>query len=286
MATYVIGDIQGCLQPLRCLLEAVAFSPDKDTLWSVGDLVNRGPASLATLRFLYGMRDNLVAVLGNHDLHLLATAAGVRSQSPNDTLDGILSAPDREHLLQWLTTLPLIHRERGYTLVHAGVPPQWTIEEAIAYASEVEGVLRSPDCTTFLQEMYGDTPAQWSDDLAGTARLRVITNYLTRMRYCTEQGWLDLHSKGPKPDPGTRSPQGETLAPWFKHSARKAADETILFGHWASLGGETGTAGAIAMDTGCVWNGALSLLELDSGQWTRCSCCEGGHAAPSANAVP
>jgi len=282
MSTYVVGDIQGCLQPLQCLLEAVDFAPGEDVLWSVGDLVNRGPESLQVLRFLHAMRGDLVAVLGNHDLHLLAAAAGVRETSRHDTLDEVLRAPDREALLDWLAQLPLIHHDRGYTLVHAGIPPQWTLEQAMAYAGEVEAALGGPERRAFLGAMYGDEPARWSPDLTGMTRLRVITNYLTRMRYCTAQGWLDLKSAGPTPDAGVTPPGGETLSAWFSHATRRTAAETILFGHWASLEGRTGTPNAIALDTGCVWNGALSLYHLDSGQWTRCQCRAG---APAAAAV-
>jgi bis(5'-nucleosyl)-tetraphosphatase (symmetrical) len=270
MSTYVVGDIQGCLQPLRCLLRAVAFDPARDMLWSVGDLVNRGPKSLQTLRFLYAMRDSLVAVLGNHDLHLLAVAAGVRKASRSDTLDSILAAPDREELLHWLVQRPLLHHEHGHTLVHAGIPPQWTTGQASAYAREVEAVLRSPDCVTFLSAMYGNEPAIWSDDLTGMTRLRVITNYLTRMRFCTAAGRLDLHSKGSTPDPDPHNT--ETLAPWFSHRQRQTAGDTILFGHWATIAGCTDNPRAIALDTGCIWDGAMSLYELDTGQWTRCRC--------------
>ena len=182
MGTYVVGDIQGCLQPLKCVLREVDFNPKKDVLWSAGDAVNRGPKCLKTLRFLYKMRKSLVMVLGNHDLHLLALAAGVRLPSRSDTLDKILNAPDREKLLNWLVRQPLIHHEHGHTLVHAGIPPQWTIKNAIKYAREVEAALQSPDCVNFLRSMYGNEPAVWSDELEGMDRLRVITNYLTRMR--------------------------------------------------------------------------------------------------------
>ena len=282
MPTYVVGDIQGCLQPLQCLLEAVDFTPGEDVLWSVGDLVNRGAESLEALRFLYNMRQDLVAVLGNHDLHLLAAAAGVRSPTRHDTLDEIFAAPDRDELLDWLAQLPLIHHERGYTLVHAGIPPQWTLQQAMDHAREVEAALRGRDRAAFLGAMYGNEPAQWSDGLTGMARLRLITNYLTRMRYCTAQGWLDLKSKGPAPDPGAKAPDGQAVSAWFSHPARQTAGEIILFGHWASLEGRTGMPNAIALDTGCVWGGALSLYHLDSGQWTRCRCRDG---APPGAAV-
>ena len=270
MSTYVVGDLQGCLQPLKCLLREVDFNPDKDVLWSVGDIVNRGPKCLKTLRFLYKMRKSLVLVLGNHDLHLLALAAGVRAPNRSDTLDEILQAPDREELLNWLLHQPLIHHEHGHTMVHAGIPPQWTVKKAIKRAREVEQVLRSPDCVEFLRNMYGNEPAVWSSDLQGMERLRVITNYLTRMRYCTRDGVLDLESKGPSPNLGKQK-----VSAWFSHPNRKTAQDRILFGHWASLEGHTDSPNAIGLDTGCVWDGALSLYKLETAQWTRCQCTAG-----------
>jgi bis(5'-nucleosyl)-tetraphosphatase (symmetrical) len=275
MSTYIVGDIQGCLQPLKCLLRAVQFNSDRDVLWSVGDLVNRGPKSLNVLRFLYKMRENLVVVLGNHDLHLLAVAAGVRQASRSDTLDKILKAPDRDRLLNWLAQQPLIHHEHGYTLVHAGIPPQWSVQEALGYAAEVEAVLRGPDRAQFLGAMYGNEPPQWSDDLTGMTRLRVITNYLTRMRFCTKQGRLDLQSKGSSPTPGAPIVDDEPVSAWYSHKGRKTANDRIVFGHWATIAGRTNHPNAIALDTGCVWNGALSLYHLDSGQLTRCACSGG-----------
>jgi bis(5'-nucleosyl)-tetraphosphatase (symmetrical) len=275
MSTYVVGDIQGCLHPLKRLLQTVEFNPDKDVLWSVGDLVNRGPKSLKTLRFLYQMRQSLVVVLGNHDLHLLAVAAGVRQASRSDTLDSILHAPDREELLNWLVQQPLIHHEHDYTLVHAGIPPQWTLKQAIGHAREVEEVLRSRDCVEFLGAMYGNEPALWSDNLTGMARLRVITNYLTRMRYCTKTGRLDLESKGPSPTPRVPNLDNQKVSAWFSHEERKTANDRILFGHWATISGQTDNPNAIGLDTGCVWGGTLSMYHLDSGQWTRCACRDG-----------
>lgn len=273
MSTYVVGDIQGCLQPLKCLLRAVEFTPGEDVLWSAGDLVNRGPKCLNTLRYLYKRRDSVVVVLGNHDLHLLAVAAGVRKPSRSDTLDEILAAPDCEELLNWLRHRPLMHHQHGYTLVHAGIPPQWTLPEALGYAREVEEALRGPNCMEFLRAMYGNEPDTWSDDLTGMARLRVITNYLTRMRYCTKHGVLDLVSKGPTP--GESRIGEQKVSAWFSHKTRKTAQDKILFGHWASLAGRTDTPNAIGLDTGCVWDGALSLYHLDTGQWTRCECKSG-----------
>jgi bis(5'-nucleosyl)-tetraphosphatase (symmetrical) len=275
MSTYVVGDIQGCLQPLKCLLEKVDFDPDEDVLWSVGDIVNRGPSSLKTLRFLYRMRKSLVLVLGNHDLHLLAVAAGVRKPSRSDTLDKILGAPDREELLDWLARRPLIHHEHGYTLVHAGIPPQWSLRQAIGYGREVEAALRSPKRDRFLATMYGNEPAYWSDDLTGMDRLRVITNYFTRMRFCTADGTLDLDSKGPRPTNRLSPLNGKKVVAWFSHKQRKAARHPVLFGHWASLEGHTNTPYAIALDTGCVWDGRLTLYSLDTGTWTSCACRDG-----------
>ena len=286
MSTYVVGDLQGCLQPLKRVLRAVKFKPGSDVLWSVGDIVNRGPKSLKSLRYLYEMRHSLVVVLGNHDLHLLAVAAGVRKPGRSDTLDEILTAPDRDELLHWLAQQPLMHREHGYTLVHAGIPPQWTVQQAMAYAGEVEAALRGPDRVEFLQAMYGNEPAQWSDELRGTARLRVITNYLTRMRFCTAAGKLDLESKGCSPNPGLIARGEHALLPWYSHPQRKTADERILFGHWATITGRTDNPNAIALDTGCVWDGALSLYHLESAQWTRCRCRAGkcnGDAVTSAS---
>lgn len=275
MGTYVVGDIQGCLQPLKCLLRAVHFNPDSDVLWSVGDIVNRGPKSLKALRFLYKMRRSLVVVLGNHDLHLLAVAAGVRQPSRSDTLDKILAARDRDKLLNWLAQQPLLHHEHGHTLVHAGIAPQWTLQQAMGYAREVEAALRGPDRVAFLQTMYGNEPARWSDDLTGMARLRVITNYLTRMRFCTPDGTLDLVSKGDTPTPGVANLGNQKVSAWFSHPQRKTAADRILFGHWATLAGLSSNANAIALDTGCVWNGSLSLYHLESGTWTRCGCHNG-----------
>ncbi len=270
MSTYVVGDIQGCLQALKCALKKVEFTPGRDVLWSVGDIVNRGPRCLKTLRFLYDMRDSLVLVLGNHDLHLLAVAAGVRAPNRSDTLDKILKAPDKEKLLTWLLHRPLIHQEHGFTMVHAGIPPQWSVEDAINRAREVEKVLQSPDCVEFLRQMYGNEPLLWSDDLTGMTRLRVITNYLTRMRFCSSQGVLDLDSKGPSPDLGKVE-----VSAWFSHPRRKTAKDRILFGHWASIEGQTDHPYAIGLDTGCVWGGAMSLYELETGRWTRCQCKDG-----------
>ena len=272
MSTYVVGDIQGCLNPLKCLLNEVDFNPEKDVLWSAGDIVNRGPMCLNTLRFLYDMRECLVMVLGNHDLHLLAVAQGVREPSRSDTLSEILNAPDRDKLLNWLVTQPLIHHEHGHTLVHAGIPPQWSIDDALRYGKEVQHVLNSPQRIDFFKHMYGNEPAVWSEDLHGMDRLRVITNYLTRMRFCDENGVLDFESKGPTPNPD-RPPQGpKSVLPWFSHPKRRTAEDRIIFGHWASIQGNTSNPNAIGLDTGCVWGGTMTLYNLETGQIRSCEC--------------
>ena len=217
------------------------------------------------------MEDATRIVLGNHDLHLLAVAAGVRQPNRSDTLKKILKAPDRETLLTWLLHRPLLHTEQGFTMVHAGIPPQWSVTEAGKRAREVEAVLQSPDCTEFFKHMYGNEPLLWSDELTGMTRLRVITNYLTRMRYCTSDGMLDLVSKGPEPPC-----DGKKVSAWFSHPKRKTRDDKILFGHWASLEGFTDTPNAIGLDTGCVWG-----LEGKEG-WALCE----SNINPDLNVMP
>lgn len=267
MATYAVGDIQGCLAPLQRLLERVGFQPGRDTLWSVGDAINRGGRCLETLRYLRELGNSLVMVLGNHDLNLLAVAAGARPLGAADTIGPILEAPDAGELLHWVRHRPLLHRERDCILVHAGIPPQWSGDEAQARAREVETVLRSERCDEFLHYMYGDDPALWSAGLQGMTRLRVITNYFTRMRFCDADGRLDLSNKGP---PGEEVEPG--MRPWFAHPGRRTAGETIIFGHWATLAGHTGRSDVIGLDTGCVWGGAMTLYCLESGEFFRCNC--------------
>jgi len=270
MTTYVVGDIQGCFEPFERLLARVAFNPDKDRIWSVGDLVNRGPDNLRTLRWFYEHRDNVTLVLGNHDLHLLAVSAGARKPSRKDNFDDILSAPDREALIQWLHFQPLAHHEAGVTMVHAGIPPMWSIQDTLERAWEVETALQGARCAEFLSEMYGNDPFVWGDSLSGLTRLRVITNYLTRMRYCTRKGKLDLVSKGPKPIPDALA--GKKVAPWFSHKSRLTRGETIIFGHWASLEGMTDDPHVIGLDTGCVWGNALTAYALETGERFACDC--------------
>ncbi|GMQ84350.1 MAG: symmetrical bis(5'-nucleosyl)-tetraphosphatase [Gammaproteobacteria bacterium] len=256
MPVYAIGDIQGCFNELQGLLDQINFDPHQDKLWLAGDLVNRGPDSLETLRFLH--RLNVVTVLGNHDLHLLATAHIPKYRKHRDTLEQVMHAPDGPELLEWLRHQPLLHHDAGsgYTLIHAGLPPQWDLGKAKSCAAEVEQVLRSKNYVEFLGTMYGNHPAQWSDDLQGWDRLRFITNCLTRLRYCDTNGRLALEPKGP---PGSQS---RHLKPWFEWPQRKSCSMNILFGHWSTLG-TYDKAGIHALDTGCLWGGKLTALRLD-----------------------
>ncbi|MCF7533345.1 symmetrical bis(5'-nucleosyl)-tetraphosphatase [Pseudomonas petrae] len=279
MAVYAVGDLQGCLEPMKCLLERVAFEPGKDKLWLVGDLVNRGPQSLETLRYLYAMRDSIVCVLGNHDLHLLAAGRNIERLKKGDTLREILEAPDAVVLLDWLRQQKLMHydAERDIVLVHAGIPPQWTLKKALRCAEEVEQALRDDNrFELFLDGMYGNEPAQWDKHLQGVTRLRVITNYFTRMRFCTSDGKLDLKSK----EGLDSAPAG--YAPWFTHKERKTKGVSIIFGHWAALEGRCDEPGVFALDTGCVWGGAMTLLNVDTRTLIRCECDERGSAKASA----
>lgn len=278
MATYAVGDLQGCLEPLQCLLEQVAFDPARDRLWLVGDLVNRGPQSLETLRYLYAMRDSLVCVLGNHDLHLLAAWRNIERLKKSDTLREILEAPDREELLQWLRQQKLMHYDetRNLALVHAGIAPQWSLKKALKCAAEVEEALQDDNLfEPFLDGMYGNDPAKWDSELKGVTRLRVITNYFTRMRFCTSEGKLDLKSK----EGLDTAPPG--YAPWFSHKERKTRDLKIIFGHWAALEGHSNEPGIFALDSGCVWGGAMTLLNVDTGVRLTCDCDPQGHIAPA-----
>jgi bis(5'-nucleosyl)-tetraphosphatase (symmetrical) len=259
MSHYAIGDIQGCYDELQRLLERLRFDPAQDRLWLVGDLVNRGPGSLETLRLVRGLGEAAVCVLGNHDLHLLAVARGLKRHKRRDTLEPILHATDADELLDWLRHRPLFHHDAGlgYTLVHAGLAPQWDLAQAQACAREVEAALRGPDWLELLANMYGDEPDCWSDDLRGWSRLRVIINAFTRLRYCTAEGQMDFADKG---RPGT---QEAGLTPWFALPWRRSAGLRIVFGHWSTLGLLQGQ-GVIALDTGCVWGGRLTAARLDT----------------------
>lgn len=269
MSTYAIGDIQGCLDPLKELLETITFDPTKDRLLLAGDLIARGPDSLGTLRFLYTIRERLSIVLGNHDLHLLAIRAGCAKLKPREAdLLPLLDADDSDMLLDWLQQQKLFHQETDFNVVmtHAGIPPQWTLEQAKSLAAEVETVLHSPRPKQLFNCMYGNQPNFWDDDLKGAERLRLITNYLTRMRFIDKDGRLELGSKGP----ANSAPAG--FMPWFKHPDRKIVDQTIVFGHWAAINGESGTDGIEALDTGCVWGHSLTALRLDDMQRFSCPC--------------
>jgi bis(5'-nucleosyl)-tetraphosphatase (symmetrical) len=258
MARYAIGDVQGCLAELKLLLGELRFRPDRDELLFTGDLVNRGPDSLGVLRFVRALGANAQTVLGNHDLHLLAHC--VDSERPlrkGDTLQQVLAAKDRDRLAEWLFGLPLaVHdTRRGELLVHAGVIPQWSATDAATAAAEVSHALRA-DPAGFLAKMYGNEPDRWRDDLKPTERLRFTVNALTRLRFCTADGRVDLKLKC-APD-GAPAP----YAPWFQHAARRSAGARVIFGHWSTLG-YLRKPNLLCLDTGCVWGGALTAQDLD-----------------------
>ncbi|WP_367849525.1 symmetrical bis(5'-nucleosyl)-tetraphosphatase [Rhodoferax sp. WC2427] len=259
MALYMIGDLQGCDSPLQRLLDRLDFSPSRDTLFFLGDLVNRGPSSLEVLRRLQGYGDAARCLLGNHDLHLLAAAHGIRPTHRHDTLQGILQAPDRGALLDWLRHQRMAMREtlegQDILMVHAGVLPGWSAAQTMALAGEVETVLRGPNLAAFLGQMYGNTPVQWNEALQGADRLRVIVNALTRLRFCTTDGVMEFDSKE---GAGAR-PEG--YLPWFEVPGRKTAHMAVAFGHWSTLGW-LGRSDVLSLDTGCVWGGSLSALKI------------------------
>ena len=253
---YLIGDLQGCCDALERLLRKLDFSPSRDRLYLLGDLVNRGPASLATLRRLQGLGAAATCLLGNHDLHLLAASAGARARHRSDTLGEILEAPDREGLLDWLRHQQLACHAHGWLMVHAGVVPQWSREQTLALAAEVQAVLRGPDLADFLHQMYGNTPMRWKDSLEGTERLRCIVNVLTRLRFCDARGEMDFKTK----EGADAAPGG--FMPWFEVPGRRTAEQPIAFGHWSTLG-LVRRPTLLALDTGCVWGGSLSAACID-----------------------
>jgi bis(5'-nucleosyl)-tetraphosphatase (symmetrical) len=273
MAVYAIGDVQGCHNELLQLLAVLHFDPLHDRLWLTGDLVNRGTQSLEVLRFVKSLGDRATVVLGNHDLHLLAVAAGVSHPRPKDSFMDVLAADDRDSLLSWLRQRPLFHHDPrlGYALVHAGLPPQWDLAGAQACAAEAEQMLRSDAAKGFFQQMYGDQPLQWRADLSGVERLRFIINCFTRLRYCDGEGRLALRDKGA---PGK---QTGGIMPWFQVPGRNNAGLKIIFGHWSTLGRYQGD-GVYSLDTGCVWGRSLTALRLDDGEWFSISCA--GACAP------
>lgn len=257
MATYAIGDIQGCYSEFNRLLERIDFNPAQDKLWLVGDLVSRGPQSLEVLRLIKKLGSSVITVLGNHDMHLLALWCGNRSHYRDNSLDQVLIAPDRDELLNWLRHRPLLHysTNKNYILLHAGLPPQWSLEMAQKYAQEVETALRSDVFFEFMQVLYGNLPNQWSEQLSGMDRLRFIINCFTRLRFCRVDGTLSLKEKGP---PGS---QATELLPWFDIPERASSNVRIIFGHWSTLG-LIARNNVWSLDTGCLWGGQLSALRV------------------------
>jgi bis(5'-nucleosyl)-tetraphosphatase (symmetrical) len=268
MSIYAIGDVQGCFTALQDLCLKIQFDPHRDTLWFSGDLINRGAQSLEVLRFVKGLGSSAVTVLGNHDLHFLAVANNAIELRPKDTLGEVLAAPDLMELRNWLQAQPLLYHAEGFTLVHAGLAPQWDLQQAQGLAKEVEQLLQSPtQAVTFFKKMYGDTPTRWQDNLSGWKRYRLISNYFTRMRFCDVQGNLDLNIKG------AISPH-DAYIPWFKVPNRRSKDLRILFGHWASLNGIVDEPRVYGLDTGCVWGKCLTALRLEDLQRFSVSCAK------------
>jgi len=269
MATYVIGDVQGCFASLTALLEAIRFDRRRDTLWFTGDLVNRGPDSLGVLRFVADLDERAVCVLGNHDLHLLAVAHGQRKLRPKDTLRSVLEAPDRDALLDWLRHRPLLYRDddRGVSLIHAGLPPQWPLAEAQRHARALEAELQGPNFVAHLADITHKTCRRWLPSGPTQARRRYTAGCLTLLRYCRADGTLGLEHKGP---PGT---QPQPYLPWFAVPHRAHAGHELVFGHWASLGGYSAPA-LHGLDTACVWGGRLTALCLETGRRTSVACQE------------
>ena len=273
MATYAIGDIQGCYDSLRRLLDTCAFDPAQDRLWLVGDLVNRGPHSLDVLRFVKSLGAAAITVLGNHDLYLLMVAEGVeRRRGKDDTLSAILGAPDRDALLDWLRRQPLCHVEGPYCLVHAGLLPQWTVTQARALSSEVEALLTAPDYRDTLAHMWGSQPDHWDDRLTGVDRMRVVVNAMTRMRFCSDAGVMEFKTKGEAAD----APDG--FRPWFEVPGRRSADAVMVTGHWSALGLKV-TANLLALDSGCLWGGHLTAIRLEDRVVFQVDCAAGERVA-------
>lgn len=265
MATYAIGDIQGCFGALRKLLAAISFDSGCDRLWLVGDLVNRGPGSLATLRFVRNLGDAAITVLGNHDLHLLMVANNLAKPKRSDTLGELLAAPDREELLHWLRQQPLMHTDGEYAMVHAGLLPSWNLAKAASLAREAEAALRADDYRDFLAGLYGNQPDEWSDELSGVARLRVVINAFTRLRLCSRNGKMEFSHKA-EPE---KAPPG--LLPWFDVPDRASRAATVIFGHWSALGLRVQT-NLLALDSGCQWGGSLSAVRLEDRRVFQVGC--------------
>jgi bis(5'-nucleosyl)-tetraphosphatase (symmetrical) len=255
MSIYAIGDIQGCFDDLLRLLDTLSFNENTDQLWFAGDLVNRGPKSLETLRFVKSLGSSAVTVLGNHDMHLLAASCIQKIANKKDALSQVLEAPDRDELIHWLRHRPLFHHNDDFCLVHAGLPPQWDFNKTKRMAIIAEKALQDPDYQVFLKQMYGNKPNIWSANLKGVPRLRFIINCFTRMRYCDVNGRLDFANTGPL------GSQPKSLLPWFEVPKRKNADMRIIFGHWSTLGYYEGS-NCYGIDTGCLWGGQLTAIKL------------------------
>jgi bis(5'-nucleosyl)-tetraphosphatase (symmetrical) len=266
MTDYAIGDIQGCYERLQDVLAMADFSPSRDRLWVAGDLINRGPSSLESLRYVESLGSSAVVVLGNHDLHLLAVALGGHALKNKDTLSDIFEAPDHQHLLNWLCQQNLVVHDpdRNFVMVHAGLPHIWSISQASGYAREVEAAISGPDAARFFTGMYGNKPACWDENLQGMDRLRVIANYFTRMRFIAGDGTLEFDAK----ESAEEAPDG--FSPWFRF--QRPDDVRVIFGHWAALDGKTESDRFIGLDTGCVWGGKLTMMNLDSGEQIHCDC--------------
>jgi len=262
MATYAIGDVQGCFDELEALLARIRFDSARDRLWFVGDLVNRGPKSLEVLRFVRSLGERAAVVLGNHDLHLVCFFEGFAKRRADDTFDALLAAPDAKQLIDWLRTRSLMHVEGGYAMVHAGLLPHWPIDKGALLAREVETALRAPNYRDFLAHLYGSKPDHWDDGLSGWDRLRVIVNAMTRMRFCTNEGVMDFYAKG------SEAPEG--YVPWFE---TRPVNETttIVCGHWSALGLKL-TERLLALDSGCVWGGTLAALRLEDRSLVELPC--------------
>jgi bis(5'-nucleosyl)-tetraphosphatase (symmetrical) len=267
MATYAIGDLQGCLQPLQFLLGEIGYNARRDRLWFVGDLVNRGPQSLETLRFVKSLGPGAITVLGNHDLHLVTVAEGFGRVHKSDTLDAILAAPDRAELLAWLRARPMVHCEGEYLMVHAGLLPQWDTAQAQALAAEVEAALQGQQYQDLAREMYGNEPDHWSEQLTGYDRLRVIINAMTRLRICTPEGRMDFSHKGGLED----IPPG--YLPWFEVPGRKSASAAVVCGHWSALGLRVEPR-LFTLDSGCLWGRTLSAVRLEDRKAFQVPCLQ------------
>lgn len=266
MATYAIGDIQGCQEALLRLLDQICFKPETDRIWFVGDLVNRGPHSLDTLRLVRSLGPAAVTVLGNHDLYLMMVAeGGAKFRGKDDTLQSILDAPDRDELIAWLRQQPICHVEDNFCMVHAGLLPQWTAGDALRLSNEVEAALGGDQYREFILNLWGSDPSAWSDELIGWPRLRVIVNAMTRMRFCTPDGQMEFHTKG-KPE---NAPPGHL--PWFAAPNRRSADVIMITGHWSALGLYV-SPNLISLDTGCLWGGHLTAIRLEDRQLFQVSC--------------